>query len=165
MKNTKGFTLIELLVVVLIIGILAAIALPQYFKAVEKARSAEALSLFGTIYSAEQRVYLVEDSYTDNFGKLDIDLQDNDGNPVGDGKKTFTTANFKIDLLNTTDASTAILKACRKSGRYPYVLTKHLDTGKTDCKGTICASLGNFNNDTTAYANITAALAECTATN
>ena len=54
-KSKGGFTLIELLVVVLIIGILAAIAVPQYFKVVEKGKAAEALAQIDAIHGAEDR--------------------------------------------------------------------------------------------------------------
>ncbi len=57
-KNTHGFTLIELLVVVLIIGILAAIALPQYQKAVERARTADALAYINALEKAIELVVL-----------------------------------------------------------------------------------------------------------
>jgi len=147
MKNNKGFTLIELLVVVLIIGILAAIAMPQYFKAVEKARGAEALSLFGTIAGAQQRYYLARDQYTTDLKDLDLDFQDASGNQISSGS-TITTTNFKL-TLSGDNASGAKVVATRESGRYKYTLTKVYDTGRIWCtqadgKTQVCNSLGNF---------------------
>jgi prepilin-type N-terminal cleavage/methylation domain-containing protein len=61
--NKRAFTLIELLVVVLIIGILAAVALPQYRKAVDRARLAEALTNLKSLSAAEEVYYLEHGNY------------------------------------------------------------------------------------------------------
>ena len=71
-KNKRGFTLIELLVVVLIIGILAAIAVPQYQKAVMKSRSINMLMLLRSIASAEETYYLTNGNWATKFDQLDI---------------------------------------------------------------------------------------------
>jgi len=135
--NKKGFTLIELLVVVLIIGILAAIALPQYFKAVEKSRAAEALSLFGSITGAQQRYYLVHDAYTTNFSNLDLDFTNSNGSAATGA--TLTTTNFTITL--GANGVTAV----RSGGRFPNTLCKDYTSGSMGCTNTqLCDSLGNF---------------------
>ncbi len=79
MNKNAGFTLIELLVVVLIIGILSAVALPQYTKAVEKSRATEAISLVRVIRDLQEAYFMANGVYASNLNELDIDIPGEDG--------------------------------------------------------------------------------------
>lgn len=73
-KKTKGFTLIEILVVILIIGILAAVALPQYQLVVSKAKYTQMVNMVRALGNAQEEYYLIHDQYTNNLEDLTVAL-------------------------------------------------------------------------------------------
>ena len=132
-KTNKGFTLIELLVVVLIIGILAAMAMPQYFKAVERSRMTEADTLLASIAQAQRRKYLQLNKFTENFSSLDVA-------PKGASGATYYTKGgagngFKVTISGDDFSDGAAL--AERSGantlQYDYSLHRYYENDNVSC--------------------------------
>lgn len=133
----KGFTLIELLVVVLIIGILAAIALPQYTRAVERSRMAEAVQVLGD-WATAQSIYYMQHN---NFAEDRDALNDNGDITVNAPGNQWTPQAFSVD-----GTSSVAMTLQRNGGMYnggQVVLTVNAD-GSID-------KTCNLNNADTAF--------------
>ena len=120
MKSNKAFTLIELLVVVLIIGILAAVALPQYQKVVEKSRATEAFQLLKTVDNAVDAYHLASGEWPKTFDELAIEIpwtgrEKAYSNAISDARSNGT---WSVQLEGNNKGGYYSIQATRLDGKY-----------------------------------------------
>ena len=157
MKNTQAFTLIELLVVVLIIGILAAVALPQYQKAVEKSRGTQALTLLKSLGQAQEAYYLANGQYATTFEELAIDLPADwvpTENQSASYSDTHTNQQWNIYIVTIPDLKGSIWLG-RKTGPYTAVgigyRPVNISSQEEKDKGIICTESVGLHTDPGMY--------------
>ena len=150
MKNANisrldGFTLIELLVVVLIIGILAAMAMPQYFKAVERSRMTEAVTLIDSVVKAQRRKFMQTNRYAEGFEGLDVSPKGATGmdyHTKGDPRTGRGGNGFRINLDWSGFTSGAVSAFREFNGgrndaslQYQYILRRYYQSDNVTCFG------------------------------
>ena len=112
-------------VLVFFSGIFAAIAYPQYAKAVEKAKATQAIMTIQLLADAETRHYLSNNNYTADLSKLDIE--------VPDAKVNGNTADTDAFVY---EVNLPYIKASRKNNhRFNYAFNYNIQTDEFKCEG------------------------------
>ena len=155
---TAGFTLIELLVVVLIIGILAGVALPQYQKAVAKARYTQMITAGKSLKDAMELYYMANGDYPVFWSDLDITYP---GCSEGTGRYMLWCDKFAVDMFAGSDKNLVFYDiygienngigkdtgylGSHTQATYRVWLDQSANPGKTSCNSRIaglCQSMG-----------------------
>ena len=107
-QKEQGFTLIELLVVIVIIGLLAAIALPSFLNQANKARFAEAKAFVGTMSRLQQAYYLEKQTFAEDITRLNLGSNTASANftySIITGDVNGSTSPIQLDQIVTNVAS------------------------------------------------------------
>ncbi|MDY6913310.1 MAG: prepilin-type N-terminal cleavage/methylation domain-containing protein [Planctomycetota bacterium] len=115
-EKRQGFTLVELAVVVVIVGVLAAFAVPRFLAAVERSKAAEAFNYLSSIQAAQERYHACQGTYADDLEKLDIKM----AAPKYFATGTITAGNT-IDLQNSWTIT--LTRAGASAGYGEYTVT------------------------------------------
>ena len=105
LNNNQGFTLVELAVVVIIIGVLAAFAVPRFRDAVERSKASEAFNYLSTVRASQERYHARNASYASDLTKLDIHLSDPKYFSVGDVDDGALETTWKLTLTRAGAAA------------------------------------------------------------
>jgi len=121
-QEESGFTLVELLVVMLILGLLAAIAIPAFFNQRDKAKDADAKAAVRTAETA------METFNTDNNGEY-VWATDGTGHAAGDQPSAADLSNIEPTLADSPGASLAVSQAGTEALADAYEVTVTSTTG------------------------------------
>lgn len=108
--NKKGFTLVELLAVVLIIGILTAVAVPQYRRSIVRAEAMEVFVNLKTIFESAKRIRSTNSEDPINFSALDVAFFD----ATNTNGSSFNAGNYTYSIQSPNTANSAI-RACKRT--------------------------------------------------
>ena len=169
MKNSRAFTLIELLVVILIIGILAAVALPQYQKAVDKARVSELFAILRNLKVQQEIFFLQNGHYAADCEELGAELpsgfiQREERPEVYDLPKGNYTISFKCKNGNNERVNGTLIDSTDSLHVGIEIFFDHLSedperAGKSFCNASnkdtrslsVCKSLGKEEKNAKSY--------------